>query len=346
MIKKSLALIMAFAMLFAFTACGEETGTNETTESATSHVREVKTKVAALSGPAGLGLVKLAADRSYAYDVQFYNDSQEIVTLLKSGEVDIAALTVDAAAKLYNEMKSSIQILAVNTLSNLHVIETGSSVKSIADLKGKTVYATGEGTADEYVIKHVLSENGIDPEKNIDLRFIADPEELAALAVKGEADICILPEPYVSDVILKTNPIEESETGTTAAPSAVKFRNALHINDEWDKVCETPLAQVVIAARTEYITANPDIIAEFIGFNEVSVNFLTASAETGAVFLVDNGYFDDPTIAMGIVANSNTAFIESGEMKTAVAGVLEILYAADPASLGGAMPDDGFYYGA
>lgn len=349
MMKKLLALALAFAMLLAFTACGDGQSTTEPTESTTSHIREIKTKVAAVDDPTGYAFVKLQNDRSYAYDVQFYGDAQEIIPLLKSGEIDVAAIPVDAAAKLFNESNGLIQVLAVNSLSMLHVVETGTSIKSVADLEGKTVYATGEGTVAEYVINHILEKNGIDPEKDVDIQFKADPEELAALAVKGEAEICILPEPYVSDIIVETNPMEDTTdttAQTAAAEGSVKIRKALDITDEWDKISETPLAQGVVVARTDYISANPEIISEFIGFNEVSVNYLTVVAETGAIFLVDKGYFDDPTVAMGSVANSNTMFIEGAEMKAAVSAVLEVFLEADAASIGGAMPADSFYYGA
>ncbi len=348
MIKKLCAALLAFAMLFSLTACIGEKAPEITEESTTSHVREIKTKVASLNGALGYGFMKLAKDRSYAYDVQFYDDAEQIISLLKSGEADVASLPVEAAAKLYNETNGSIKILAVNTLSDLHVVEYGTTVKSISDLKGKTVYATGKGTTAEYIINHILSENGINPEKDVKIEFIGTPEELASIALKGEAKICILPEPYVSEIIVKTNPQEEETTGETAAttanPNAVKLRNALHITSEWAEICDSPLACGVVVARTDYITANPEIITEFIGFNEVSVNYLTAGPETAALFLVDNGLFDNQGIAMGSLINSNTSYLEREEMKAAVSGVLDVLYSANPEIIGGAVPDENIYY--
>ncbi len=35
---------------------------------------------------------------------------------------------------------------AINTLGVLYVVTTGDDVKSVEDLKGKTVYSTGKGT--------------------------------------------------------------------------------------------------------------------------------------------------------------------------------------------------------
>lgn len=349
MIKKSLAVLLALAMLFALTACGENGTTNEV-ETTTSHIREIKTKVAALNGPTGLGLAKLAADRSYAYDVQYYSDPQEVVPLLTTGEVDIAALPINLAANLYSKTNGGIQILAINTLGVLHVIENGNSIKSIADLKGKTVYATGQGSTPEYIINYVLEQNGLDPEKDVDIQYKAAHSELATLAVEGKADICILPEPFATKVITQTNIVattaaSEAQAETaTAAEDKVSLRHALDLTKEWDKVCDVQLVQGCVVARTEYINQNPEIIEEFMKFNEVSVNYLNSNGEGAAVFLIENGYFDNTTVAVNTIANSNLVFIEGEEMKTAAKQVFEILHQANPASVGGALPDDGIYY--
>ena len=351
MIKKSLAVLLALSMLFALTACGENGITGNNTEPTTNYIREIKTKVAALNGPTGLGLAKLAADRSYAYDVQYYADPQEVAPLLTTGEIDIAALPINLAANLYNKTKGGIQILAINTLGVLHVIENGKSIKSIADLKGKTVYATGQGSTPEYIINYVLEQNGLDPEKDVDIQYKAAHSELATLAVEGKADICILPEPFATKVIAQTNIVEttaaseaQAEATTAAAEDKVSLRRALDLTKEWDKVCDVQLVQGCVVARTEYINQNPEIIEEFIKFNEVSVNYLNSNGEGAAVFLIENGYFDNTTVAVNTIANSNLVFIEGEEMKTAAKQVFEILHQANPASVGGALPDDGIYY--
>ncbi len=355
MIKKSLAVFLAFAMLFAFAACGENGITGNNTEPTTSYIREIKTKVAALNGPTGLGLAKLAADRAYAYDVQYYSDPQEVVPLLTTGEVDIAALPINLAANLYKKTNGGIQILAINTLGVLHVIENGESIKSIADLKGKTIYATGQGSTPEYIINYVLEKNGIDPEKDVDIQYKAAHSELATLAVEGKANICILPEPFATKVIAQTNIVattaapeaatEQAEATTAAADEdKVTLRRALDLTKEWDKVCDVQLVQGCVVARTEYINQNPEIIKEFMGFNEVSVNYLNANGDGAAVFLVENGYFESTSVAKATVENSNIVFIEGEEMKTAAKQIFEILHQANPASVGGEIPDDGIYY--
>lgn len=330
-LKKLSAAVLAFALLFSLAACGNNPdGSGEGVETTTDITREVKTKVAALNGPTGMGLAKLASDRTYAYDVEYFSDPQEVVPLIVKGEVDIAALPVNLAANLYKKTNGGIQILAVNTLGVLHIVSKGGTVKSLADLKGKTIYSTGQGSTPEYILNYVLSKNGIDPEKDVDIQYKTAHNELATLAVEGKADICVLPEPFATKVITKNT----------------EYKKTVDLTAEWDKVCDAKLAQGCVVARTEYIKQNPEIIKEFLEFNELSVNFLLTNPESAAVFLTEKGFFSSANIALAAMPGCNIVFITGVEMKNAVKQVFEVLYQADPASVGGSVPDDGIYYGA
>lgn len=377
---KLVSLALVLAMIFAMCACGsnteDPTEPDETTT--TSDEREVKTKVAALYGPTGMGLAKLKKDRAYGYEVEYYSDPQEIVPMLVQGTVDIAALPINLAANLYKKTEGGIQILAVNTLGILHVIQKGEkTVKSIADLKGRTIYTSGEGTTAQYTLEYVLRENGIEPGKDVELKYMSTHGELATKAASGEINLCILPEPFASKVIASTNPkIKQSNisdllssyadamsseektdesASTTAAqeettvdpeiefPPENRWKKVLDITEEWNKVCDTELAFGCVVARKEYIEANPDIISEFMMFNEVSVNWVN-SAFDAPYLLVEQGFFTDKDAAELSISGCNIVFIEGEEMKTAVQGNFEILFAASPESLGGSIPDEGIYY--
>ncbi len=259
-IKKIIAALLAVVMLFGFAACGENTDSPEEnteilTETATSYVREAKTKIVALDGAVGFGMTKFSVDRKYNYETEFLTDSSEIVSRLKAGTADIATLSVDEAAKLYNETKGAVKLIAVTGFGHYHIIENGEKIKSIKDLKGKTVYAAYKGTSFEAAINYLFAQNGIAPE-DIDIQFKATDKEVEELTAGGEAAICILPEPHATKIILNEK----------------TYRRALDLNAEWDKVSETPLAYSAVVARTEYIEANPDIVKEFVGFCKISVN--------------------------------------------------------------------------
>ena len=43
-----------------------------------------------------------------------------------------------------------MQVLAINTLGVLYIVESGDTVHSVEDLRGKTIYASGKGNTPEY----------------------------------------------------------------------------------------------------------------------------------------------------------------------------------------------------
>ena len=319
--KRILALITAMLMLVSFAACGDTGSGGEAEESTTSYIREVKTKIASLSGVSGMSLAKLMADRDYAYEVTSYSDPQEIADLIKNGKTDIALLPVNTAASLYKETNGAIKILAVNAESTLYVLEKGNSVKSIDDLEGKTVYAAGKGFASEHIISRVLGD--------VTVEYKNDYNEITALINEGKADFCILPEPIA----------------TSVTASGKGMNRVIAVAKEWNKICSTPLVQTVVVARTEYIEQNPEYISSFLMHNELSLNYINTNIQTGAATLLFNsGYFENQELASATAPYCNLVFIKGEEMKTAVNAVLDMLNQADPALIGGAMPDDGFYY--
>lgn len=67
---------------------------------------------------------------------------------------------------------------------------TGDDVASVADLAGKTIYSTGKGTTPEYVLNYILTENGIDPAKDVTIEYKSEATEvLSTLQSAGEAAV-------------------------------------------------------------------------------------------------------------------------------------------------------------
>lgn len=330
-LKRLSALMLAMLLLLSFAACGGKDGGEDsdvTDAPETNYEREVKTKIAALNGPTGLGLAEIKADRSYAYDVEYYSDPQEVGPLLIKGEVDIAALPLNMAANLYKKTDGKIKMLAINTLGVLHVLSKDDSIKSVADLKGKTVYSSGQGATPEYIVNYILRKNGLEPGKDVTIEYKTAHNELATLAVEGSVDICILPEPFASKVLAKNE----------------SYKRVLDLTEEWGKVSSAKLAQGCLVARADYIEQNPEIIKEFMSFYEASVNFVNNENNAGAVFLAKNGYFDTPQLAADTIPNCNIVFITGEEMKKTATENFTVLFEANPASVGGEIPADALYY--
>lgn len=323
--KRIFAVLLSLALLFSLASCADKTdGGTDDTESTASYIRENKTKIAVPNSVFCLGIAKLGADRDYAYTVTRFDTLQEIEEQLKNGGTDIAALPVENAARLFNETKGGIKIIAVNNLGVLHLVTSDSGIASLADIKDKTVYATGKGTAYEHIINYIFEKNAIAPR----IEYVETESELATLAIEGKADICIIPEPQAAKVVFENT----------------EMKRVIDFNDEWNKVSDVSLVQGVIVARTEYIEQNPEYMEQFLFHNEVSLNFLNENSGLGADLLYQNSYYSSVELAEESIPAGNLYFIKGEEMKAMIQEVCDVLSAADPELTGGTVSADGICY--
>ena len=218
-IKKLTALILAALLALTVLAgcAGGDNNPAETTTVGQSTTAEPSTdapettppeeettiRIGGLTGPTSMGLVKVMEDNSTGaasneYEFTIAGTADELTPKLIQGELDIAAVPANLASVLYNNTDGKIQLLAINTLGVLYVVTKGESVASVADLKGKTIYATGKGATPEFTLRYILSENGIDPDKDVTIEFKSEASEIVALIKQTGSGIAMLPQPYVT----------------------------------------------------------------------------------------------------------------------------------------------------
>lgn len=343
--KKFVAGAAALALSLSMAACagtkaptkGEEAtvGSSKTTVAETPASAPIK--VAALKGPTALGLVNLIeknekASSKNTYDFTMAGAPDEIVGKLVSGELDIAAVPTNLAATLYQKTKGEVQMAALNTMGVLYVLEKGDSIKSVKDLKGKTIYATGQGATPEYALNLVLKNSGLTPGENVNVIYKQEHVEIAPLLASGEATIALLPQPFVTSVMMKDNAI----------------RVALDLTKEWDSATnsESGLTMGCVVVRKDFVEKNKEAFDSFLDEYKASVELATESqASLEHTSELSEKYDIMPqAVALKAIPECSIVFVEGSEMKKIASGFLKVLYDANPKSVGGALPDDGLYY--
>ena len=162
--KRMAALCLALVLTLTAAACGKKE------EEQPQEVTGEQYSVAALKGPTAMGLVKLMHDAEQE-DASFVNDytftlaasADEVAPLLIKGELDMACVPANLAATLYQKTEGEIVTLGINTLGVLYIVENGNAVRSMADLAGKTIVASGKGSTPEYALNYLLEQNGVKP---------------------------------------------------------------------------------------------------------------------------------------------------------------------------------------
>lgn len=303
------------------------------TPSETAPAEKQTVNLAVLKGPSGVGAAKLLADsdagetaNDYAYSI--LADNTEIVAGLSSGSLDIAAVASNVAANLYNKTNGGIQIAAVSGLGVLYILENGNTVQSMADLKGQTLYATGQGANPEYVLNYLLTENGVDPAE-VDIQW-KTADEVSAPMVSGEARLCMMPVPAAT-AIQMSNP---------------DVREALDLSAEWDGLNNgSHLTMTCIAVRTAFAQEHPEAVENFLADYAASVEYVKGDPAAASELVAQYGITPKAKIAeLAIPKCSLVCITGKVDMADAIQGYFEVLSAANPDALGGSIPDDGFYF--
>lgn len=355
--KKKLSLLLCAAlMVSALAGCGPKNGGSASSGSASgSAPGSASASVDAsngnasasyelpdlmvMSGPTGVGAAKLMADHDAAgplpgdsvviASATVAADNEMVKNALVNGDADIAAIATNMAATLYNKLEGGIQVLAVNTLGVLYILEKGDTVHSMADLKGKTLYATGQGANPEYILNYLLTENGVQPSE-VDIQWMT-AQEITAKMTTEEAAICMLPVPAATAVRMKDSGV----------------RQAVSLSDAWDNLGQGALPQGCIVARTEFIEENPLAVEHFLNAYEESLTYMNDEANlTDAAALVAKYEITaNEQIAAKAIPQCNLTYVTGDEMRDMLQQYYQVLFQSDPASIGGCIPYDSFYYG-
>ncbi len=289
-------------------------------------------RVGSLKGPTTMGLVNLMKDSEEgnaqgSYEFTMASDPSEIVASVASGDLDIAMVPANLAATLYNKTKGGVSVIDINTLGVLYCITADESIASVKDLAGKTVLTTGQGATPEYAMNYLLDANGVTDCK---LEFHSEASEIAALLQEDPSKIAVLPQPFV----------------TVAEAQNDQLKTAFSLTDEWDKVTDNGSRFLTGATivRNAFLEEHPDAVAVFMQEHEESADEANTDIEGTAALVAEYDIIEKAPVAAKALPYCNIVCITGEEMKTALSGYLEVLYQADPASVGGTLPENNFYY--
>lgn len=308
--KKNIRLFFLLSLLFLTVACSVS-------------AEKTTIRIGVLKGPTGMGAAQLMeqneqslSENNYVFTVAGAPDM--LIAQLITGELDITALPTNTMAMLYSKTNGEVQALAVNTLGTLYLLERGNHVTTIEDVAGKAIVCAGQGTPVQATVEHLL--------KNVNITYVAEHSEAVAQVAAGHFDYIIVPEPFATSVLQQD----------------IGFHVALDIGALWQEKEGSVLPMGGIAVRKAFAEQNPDAIASFLKEYLQSVTFVNENiAEASA--LIEKYDIIPAAVAEKAIGRSSMVCMVGDQMKDALTAYYTILLDVNPALIGGAMPDDGFY---
>ena len=222
--------------------------------------KETKVRVGLLNGPTCIPAAYLLENEK-SISFESFADPQALLPKMIKKEIDIGFMPLNVAAKVYNSGNKAIICCAVTGLGNICVITTDPKIRTFTDLKGKTIYVAGQGATPEYMLRYLLTENGLNCSSDftladVMLNFSIPTAQLAAQLISGIIQYAVVPEPFV----------------TIAKMKSPDVRAVLDFQEEYKAITGSqsvyPLSVMVV--RKEFAENNPELL-ESKGIQSVSL---------------------------------------------------------------------------
>ena len=336
-VRAIVSLLLALTLALSLTACGGQANSEPEQPETQEELTAAEINLYVLSGPTGIGAMNLwaasdAGETKNTYHITMPGANDEVVAALSKGDADIAAVATNLAATLYNKTDGGVTVLAVNTLGVLSLLSNGQEAATVSELKGKTIYAPGQGANPEYILRYVLSGNGLDPDKDVTLRFVGEGSELLTVWQSDPEAVILAPQPVATSILMQN---ENAKT-------------LFDMTEEWDKIAgdDSTLMMGCVIVRNEFLQANPGAVELFLQEYAASIEKAQSDVEGTAALCEQYGLIPKAVLAQKAIPSCGLTFVTGAEMKTGLSGYLQVMFDANPKSVGGALPGDNFYYGA
>lgn len=349
--REALAALAGLGLTGFLGACGNSSQTASSITQTEEKTDDVVVRVTSLKGPTTIGLVNMMNDTAgipadggdlsqageaeegsgitYAYQMSSAPD--EVLPLVIQGTADIALVPSNAAAVLYAKTKGKVQVIDLNTLGVLSVVTGDSSIQQFEDLAGKTIYISGKGSSPEYVMNYLLGQAGI--ADTVTMEWQSEHTEVASVLASDPTAVGVLPQPFTTATL--------AQNSSLSAP--------VDLTDVWEKYAGDTGSLYVMGAtivRSEFAEEHPQAVADFLSRHADSVQKCSDDVAGTAALVVEAGIVAKEPIAEKAIPKCNIVCMTGDEMKDGLSGYLQVLYDADASSVGGALPEDDFYYNA
>ncbi len=317
--------------------------TSEAAESSDSTERELMgsaeatdVNVGLIMGPPSMGLgyfINEAKNGNTTNNFNFTVDGIDYSSLsakLNENTYQIITCPSNVAAILYNneDLQCDIKVISINNTGLLYIVTKDSSIQSLEDLKGRTVYSIGEGGPPEYTFEYLMDKTGLTDDVN--LSFRSTPFEVVNLLLDEENSVALLPQPFVE-----------------VAKLLVEGLNVpIDITEEWNTYNDNAAESIttVSIVRTDFLEEHEQAVVEYLKMAKESTDYTLSHVEEAAAWTEEFETFLNPEVAVDAIPQCSICTITGEEMKEKLGGFIDIMYDFNPDAVGGSIPDDNFYY--
>ena len=132
---------------------------------------------------------------------------------------------------------------------------------------------------------------------------------------------------------------------TAACAQNPDLKVAFSLNDAWNEVsADSKLLTGVTVVRNDYLKNHADQVATFLKEHASSTEKANADVAETAKLVAEYGIIEKAPVAEKALPNCSIVCLTGNDMKSALSGYLNVLYQANPKSVGGNLPENDFYF--
>lgn len=341
--KKNL-VILGVLMALVLTGCSQdtvvETDVLETQPATIAESTEVEEtappldiRVITPEGATTIAMLKMIYEQpemgdNFKVHYESINSTDLLASQIIAEEVDFAIIPTNLAIKLYNK-GIPYEFVSVNTHGNLYMV-TSEDISTWEALKGKDVYMIGQGLVPDLIFRSLLTANGLDPETDLNLIYLAGTTEVGPTFIAGKSTITIMPEPVLSTLKIKD----------------VEYKVLFDLQEEYDKISgfDGGFPQSGLVVRKAIAEAYPELVDAFEKNLTDSGLWLHLSPDMAASYAEQLELGIPTPVFLNAIPGMNIRHENAYENREKVEHFFELLMQDAPESIGGKMPDENFYY--
>ncbi|HAP31900.1 MAG TPA: hypothetical protein DCQ14_02415 [Firmicutes bacterium] len=289
-------------------------------------------RVAVPDGVPALSIVRLLRERpsmgknvTISYEV--VRSPELMAARVVSGEADIAMVPTNLAAVLYNR-NVPYRLVSANAWGMLYVVSS-EKIRSWQDLRGKEVHTFGRGLTPDLVFRYLLTQNGLNPDRDITLKYLGSGTELAQAMIAGRVKTAVLPEPAATQVMVRrqdVSPVLDLQRAwATATGLGVSY----------------PQASLLISNAV--LNGYPEFVDRFLHEVAQSAAWVNNNPQTAGIWAEELQTGMTAKVVENALPRCNIRFVPAREARGAIEAYLRVLRDFSPEAIGGRLPSEDFY---
>ena len=266
-----------------------------------------------------------------------WKNPDQLKAMILNKSVDFIAAPITAASILYNK-GVDIKLTHLVMGGARGILSRDKSIKTIKDLKGKTLGIPSRGGLGDSLTRILLKNNGLDPKKDLKIVYTNSSKNSTMLLLKGKLDCAVFSEPRLSMTLKKAKSLPQDK-----APHKLFYN--IDILKAWKETfnTDTTFAQVAFLAVGD-TAKDKKLIEKFLQEYEKSLKWYINNPQKSSTLVAKNLKGLHPKAVQNGIKNSSLYILRSDLHKEKIKELLNNLVKYNPKSMGKKAPEEGFYF--